>query len=291
MEGRLESVSHWVQAPVLEIAQKPLILSVDTPIAVAVASVQDPQVHCLVIQEENGIVAGIFTEEDALNRVLGHDNPEHATVADFMEKDFISVSENSTISEAIDQMGQKRLHYLVICNDSQQATGILSIRCLVDFIAKVYQDADVLTQESELEKALSTVVHLPMSFVLTAFGRLDCLRVSSHQAVSSVEELFSKKHANVALVYENNHLCGLLRTRDLPYKVLLRDPEVGRLPVSDFMGRIPESISEESEILEALKKMSNSMMLYLVFRSGEQLGVISSKNVFSYIYSHIHDDE
>ncbi len=272
---------------------KPFVVQAATPLGEAIATLQDPQAHCLLVADAGGTLRGVFTEEDVLNKILGRPLPAGLTVGDFTEKEAYSIGEEATVGEALDMMGEKRLKYLPVCNRKRHPVGVLSVRWLMDFIADAFPANGAIPSEPDgvLEKDLTTVIRLPMSFVLTSQGHLDCLKLSHDEAIAAASLRFKGADHGAALVFEDGTLAGLLRVRDIPFKVLHRDHSAEHLPVMDFMTKVPESVRESETLQAAIHKIAKTGILFLVYSAGENYGLVSARDIVAYIYSHIHDDE
>ncbi len=83
----------------------------------------------IVLDDEEGVLVGIFTERDIL-RALGSDFDAAAhTVAEWMTKDPATIEADATVSEALDRMLEEGFRHLPVL-DTGDLVGIVSLRDL-----------------------------------------------------------------------------------------------------------------------------------------------------------------
>lgn len=102
----------------------------------ALEILEDKNVGCLVIVEENGKLDGIFTERDYARRVVlkGRSSKE-TLIKDIMTDDPIFVSPDATVEECMQIMTKKSFRHLPVLNNGE-LVGIISIGDLVKYIIK-----------------------------------------------------------------------------------------------------------------------------------------------------------
>ncbi len=84
-----------------------------------------------VLVMEGGRLDGIFTERDALNRVLaGRLDPDATRLADVMTREPITLSPRTPVTEALRLMSEIGFRHLPIV-DQEEVQGIISLR---DFV-------------------------------------------------------------------------------------------------------------------------------------------------------------
>jgi CBS domain-containing protein len=82
---------------------------------------------------ENGQLVGIFTERDVMLRVvLRHRNPKDTRVGDVMTSPAETITDESPEEDALVHMVERHVRHLPIVNASDQLTGMLSIRNLLE---------------------------------------------------------------------------------------------------------------------------------------------------------------
>lgn len=79
----------------------------------------------------DGVLEGIFTERDALNRVLAKGaDPERTLVGDVMTRDPICIGLTATAREARAIMQSQAIRHLLVV-EQDQVVGIISLRDLI----------------------------------------------------------------------------------------------------------------------------------------------------------------
>ncbi len=78
---------------------------------------------------------GIFTERDLL-RLGSRALDSSATIADLMTEDPVTVSSDSTILHAIQTMHDRGCRHLVVEEDDEEVTGLLTSQDLIDHITQ-----------------------------------------------------------------------------------------------------------------------------------------------------------
>ncbi|MBI1769787.1 MAG: CBS domain-containing protein [Bacteroidetes bacterium] len=87
-----------------------------------------------IIIEENGKLAGIFTERDYARKVVLKGKSSKATLlGELMTRNPFTVSSESTIEECMGLMNDKRIRHLPVVDDGR-LSGVISIGDLIRFI-------------------------------------------------------------------------------------------------------------------------------------------------------------
>jgi CBS domain-containing protein len=80
-----------------------------------------------VLVVDAGRLAGIFTERDVLQRVVGAGlDPKTARVAEVMTKDLVTLTPGSTVEEAMEIFTDRRCRHLPVLEDGR-IIGVISI--------------------------------------------------------------------------------------------------------------------------------------------------------------------
>jgi CBS domain-containing protein len=122
------------------IAAKPPRELVSVPasasVARAVAVMVEADIGAVVIQTEDGLPGGIFTERDLLVRVA-HAGLDLARtpISMVMTRDVRFVPPPTTVREALDQMLRERLRHLLVI-EGPQVHGLLSMRDLTEHLVR-----------------------------------------------------------------------------------------------------------------------------------------------------------
>jgi CBS domain-containing protein len=134
-----EPRSAWERAiseqPVRWLAPKtPVTVSSHTSVRVAVDTMVEHCIGCLLI-EEDGKVAGIFTERDVLNRVLPDRGTLDEPVSNVMTPTPQTISLDDSIAYAMHEMAVGGYRHLPVADADGAAAGVISARDLVRFLS------------------------------------------------------------------------------------------------------------------------------------------------------------
>ncbi len=96
-----------------------------TPLQEVVRVMADTDIHAIVVAEKEGAEPiGIVSHVDAIAH-YGEDLTQ-IKAADVMTPEVVTISEESTVSEAVKKMLEHHIHRLVVVNEEGTPVGILS---------------------------------------------------------------------------------------------------------------------------------------------------------------------
>lgn len=73
-------------------------------------------------------VAGIFTERDVLQRVIGEEiDPADISVGEVMTRDVVCCGADTTLEEMSEIMRSRRIRHIPICDEDGKLMGLISI--------------------------------------------------------------------------------------------------------------------------------------------------------------------
>ncbi|HZK81149.1 MAG TPA: CBS domain-containing protein [Humisphaera sp.] len=73
-------------------------------------------------------VAGIFTERDVLQRVIGEERqPSDISVGEVMTRDVVCCGPDATLEEMSEMMRSRRIRHIPICDEDGKLMGLISI--------------------------------------------------------------------------------------------------------------------------------------------------------------------
>ena len=111
-------------------------ISVDSSVASAVEEMNQNRIGCVMFKGAEQVV-GVFTERDVLTRVVaaGRD-PKSTSVREVMTSDFISITQGTSIEDAMQMMTDERVRHLPIM-DGEVLFGLISIGDITRWLLKV----------------------------------------------------------------------------------------------------------------------------------------------------------
>ena len=116
--------------------QKPVVLRPTSSISEAIAAMQKRKTGCVLIQDSDGNLVGIFTERDVMGKFVATDLSGDTPVQQVMTPDPITLPPDTSVSKAINFFGEKDFRHLPICGEDRKVLGLLSVRVMVDFMAE-----------------------------------------------------------------------------------------------------------------------------------------------------------
>jgi CBS domain-containing protein len=117
----------------------------DTPLDVAVQTMRDAKIGCLLVTDRARKLSGILTERDLVNKVAGkvEDLATH-TVSRFMTHRPETVQADHPLAYALQRMMVSDLRYLPLVDDQGRPKGIISSRDIINYLTHV------LTRQSSI---------------------------------------------------------------------------------------------------------------------------------------------
>ncbi len=111
----------------------PAIVSVSASVGDAIRTMLDKDVGAVAVIDEQGIVAGMFTERDILSKfALSGRDPKTTPVHELMSPMVEMATEETTPAEAFKVMLERHYRHLPVVNEQGKVLGILSIRNILE---------------------------------------------------------------------------------------------------------------------------------------------------------------
>ena len=111
-----------------------ITLPINSSLYEVVETMYKEKIGSVLIVDENGRIAGIITERDivyvASRGLFKKDDIKAESV---MSKNVVTVSEESSIYEAIDKMRAHNIRHLPVIDSQGKPVGVISLRDLIDF--------------------------------------------------------------------------------------------------------------------------------------------------------------
>src|SRR5271167_982796 len=111
----------------------PATVSVQATVHDAISTMIEKSVGAVAVIDEQGIVAGMFTERDVLAKfVLSGRDPKSTPVREMMSPIVEMATEATTPSEALQVMLERHYRHMPIVDDHGKVLGICSIRNILE---------------------------------------------------------------------------------------------------------------------------------------------------------------
>jgi CBS domain-containing protein len=119
----------------------------DRKVAEAALIMTEKKIGALLVEDENGAIAGILSERDIVGGMGQHGADLHDVVVDqLMTKNLIRCSPGDSVNEAMAMMTDRRVRHLPVFDD-QQLVGFISIGDLVKCrITEVQAEAEAMRE-------------------------------------------------------------------------------------------------------------------------------------------------
>jgi predicted transcriptional regulator len=117
--------------------RQPVCVAPETPVREVIAEMADKHIGCVLVEESANLL-GVFSERDALNKVAldpeGLDRP----VSDFMTASPATATKTDSIGFVLQTMDIGGYRHVPIVNSANIATGVVSSRDILRFMAVRY---------------------------------------------------------------------------------------------------------------------------------------------------------
>ena len=109
--------------------ENPATVSLDATVEQAIQTMIDRRVGAVAVIDEQGVVAGMFTERDVLAKfALSGNDPKSTPVREMMTPIVELATEATTPGEALEVMLERHYRHLPIVDEHGKLLGICSIR-------------------------------------------------------------------------------------------------------------------------------------------------------------------
>ena len=112
--------------------KKPVMVQTSTTTADAIRTMVQHGIGCLIV-EQQGTLAGIFTERDVLNKI-SEELPLDRPVSEFMTVSPTAIEPNDSIAYALHTMDLGGYRHLPIVDGEGKPIGIISVRDILRFL-------------------------------------------------------------------------------------------------------------------------------------------------------------
>ncbi len=119
----------------------------DQSIAEAAIALTENKIGALLVENQDGTIAGILSERDIVGGMAPHGADLHdVSVSELMTRDVIRCSPNDSVNEAMAMMTDRRIRHLPVF-EGDELVGFISIGDLVKCrIMEVQSEAEALRQ-------------------------------------------------------------------------------------------------------------------------------------------------
>jgi len=117
---------------------EPICLNKAATVAEAIARMLERRQAGVLIIDDAGRLAGIFTERDLLNRIVGLSLNDDLAIGEVMTRGPRTLSPDDRIADAIHLMTEQGYRHIPLVDRDAREVGMISARDIVEFIAEHY---------------------------------------------------------------------------------------------------------------------------------------------------------
>lgn len=110
----------------------------ETTLEEALALMQSQKAGYIVIADRHLKVVGMFTEREALMKILNKGVSLKERVDKYMNTRIKPLLKTDTVGMAIDVMDEYSVRHIPLVDELGQMTGVLSVRTIVSFLAELF---------------------------------------------------------------------------------------------------------------------------------------------------------
>jgi CBS domain-containing protein len=115
----------------------PIVVYETDSINKAVVHLQKEKHGAVLVVDRNDIVTGIFTERDAVLKVLGKDASFlEEPIANVMTKNPQSCQMTTTVAFALTMMSKGGYRHIPVVDEGNHPVGILTVKMIIDFLVQ-----------------------------------------------------------------------------------------------------------------------------------------------------------
>jgi CBS domain-containing protein len=109
----------------------------DTPLSEAIEQMKRDEGGCVIVCEAAGGIAGIFTERDLLNKIVGQEVDLNSPIGSWMSPAVETLTTDATIGDAVNVMNAKSYRNIPLVKDGQ-LIGSISVFDIITYLAESY---------------------------------------------------------------------------------------------------------------------------------------------------------
>lgn len=116
--------------------REPLCVSDDTPLTEVLSMLRTNKIGCVLVTDGSDKLCGIFSERDWILKVAGGSVDSSKSIKEAMTAEPVTQAMDSSIAYALNLMSKGGFRHLPIVDENNIPIGIISVKDVVDHIAK-----------------------------------------------------------------------------------------------------------------------------------------------------------
>ncbi len=121
--------------------KQPVTISISSNLGYALQILIDKEIGAVLVTNEDGLLVGILTERDYLNKVVGiHNDYCRLPLAPVMTANPETVELNDSLAYALQKMDGGQYRHLPVV-DGGRPVGIISVRDVIRYVTRIVREA------------------------------------------------------------------------------------------------------------------------------------------------------
>jgi CBS domain-containing protein len=130
-----------LETPVSQLmAHNPLVVDADATVVAAVNAMNERHTGCVLVQKD-GRLAGIFTERDALRKVIFREGNRSWKVETVMTRDPETLRPDASVAFALNKMSVDGYRHIPIVDEAGKPVGVVSIKDIITFVVEFFPES------------------------------------------------------------------------------------------------------------------------------------------------------
>jgi CBS domain-containing protein len=128
--------------PVIDLSPTPaLTIQSGATVAQALEIMREKRAGCIIVVDDAGKAAGVFTERDLIKRVLKPQKPLSTPLASVMTAAPRTLTPTDSAAHALKQFHHGRARHLPVVDEEGKPTGVISVKRLIHYLAESCPEA------------------------------------------------------------------------------------------------------------------------------------------------------
>lgn len=251
----------------------------DESVRDVVGSMSVERVPCACVVDDGSLI-GIFTQRDALQRVIGHPVIWDRPITDEMSRSVRTMSNGGSVADGLAIMNEWWVRNVPVLDTYNRLSGNLSYTVVMITIANILRAR--LGETSE-ERA----IHQTLAFVdFTGLNMSHPVTVRPDDTVDiAAHHMRARSIGSLLVTDARGQLVGVLSEFDLLTHIGCDEADLSRFKVSDLMTENPVALSARSSIAVGIGEMAQAGFSHvpLLGESNRPVGVVSFRDVAEYV--------
>ena len=247
-----------------------------------VARMSEAGLSCAIVTTDEGIVEGIFTQQDVVRRIVGQAGVRDQPLRDVMTSPVQTISNSASVAEGLGVMSEWWVRSVPVVDQNDRLAGNLSYYAVTNTISNLLAArVSGAIGEATMRHALTLIDFTGLNMSVPAIIE------DGESLDSAVQRLRSGALGSVLVTDDKGSLVGELSEFDVQTKVGCSEADLSTVPVSSVMSRSPVALNARSSIAEVMEEIleEEASNIPLIAETGKPVGVASFRDIATFIDS------